>query len=260
MTNIRLSFITVVSCLCFLTIASTASADSFSIQDSTSGDSTYWGGVIRYNNVDYASPTDVWGDVAHYAVDSLTVNRTSTSLSATLTGSYFSSGVNEYAGDLFLSTDGWSAYSTGITDTHHASDTSAVGSWEYVLHRNTNGSISLYAVDNTKIVTSDAISAGPNVDTSQYRTGQEVYYNPGSQLALGTGSWSISGNSMNFTLTGLTLSQFNLDGILGVHWTMSCGNDVIEGQGGSQVPEPATLILFGAGILGLAGARARSKK
>ena len=50
-----------------------------------------------------------------------------------------------------------------------------------------------------------------------------------------------------FDITGL---NWNLED-LGFHWTMTCGNDVIEG--GAPVPEPATMLLLGAGLIGLAG-------
>lgn len=37
------------------------------------------------------------------------------------------------------------------------------------------------------------------------------------------------------------------------HFTMYCGNDNLMGHGVAHAPEPATLLLFGSGILGLAG-------
>lgn len=45
-------------------------------------------------------------------------------------------------------------------------------------------------------------------------------------------------------------------GDIKLHWTMSCGNDVLDiTQNPSPVPEPGTLLLLGSGMIGLAGAR-----
>jgi hypothetical protein len=43
---------------------------------------------------------------------------------------------------------------------------------------------------------------------------------------------------------------------IGYHWTMACGNDVVEG-GGTPVPEPGTRFLLGLGFLELGASRLR---
>jgi len=50
---------------------------------------------------------------------------------------------------------------------------------------------------------------------------------------------------------GLNLSNLSMD----VHWTMSCGNDIISGNQEISVPEPGVVFLLASGLLGLVGTR-----
>ena len=62
--------------------------------------------------------------------------------------------------------------------------------------------------------------------------------------------------SFSFDTAGLNLDPTSL----GFHWTMYCGNDVIEGLGrATAVPEPAPVgfFLLGLGLIGLGAMRQR---
>jgi hypothetical protein len=57
--------------------------------------------------------------------------------------------------------------------------------------------------------------------------------------------------------------QPNGDLLVNAHWTMSCGNDAINGSFDANAPtpnpEPGTIALLGIGLAGLAGVGARRK-
>jgi|WetSurSiteA1Bulk_404760.scaffolds.fasta_scaffold23797_1 hypothetical protein len=61
---------------------------------------------------------------------------------------------------------------------------------------------------------------------------------------LGGSHYSVSGFDLSFLNPGTTFIA---------HFTMGCGNDNLIGQGTTPVPEPATMLLLGTGLIGLAG-------
>jgi len=111
--------------------------------------------------------------------------------------------------------------------------------------------------------------AGSNVTYSLYDevTWENVYYMPQHDVAQPLGmasgnlltSWTdvdafgVSGDS--YTIEG----SFNIAHLLGngdtmeIHWTMGCGNDYLnQTSSTAPVPEPATMLLFGTGLVGMA--------
>jgi len=165
-------------------------------------------------------------------------------------------------GDLFISTDGWNPYSTagdcnGAGQCYSHDDATNGEDWEYGVVSTTGALMTGF---NT-VLASDAYGFNARED-------QEVLVGTGgTNVGNATVDTSNQNQDINNATLGtirytILLSDLGLtaqdDFTLGFHWSMTCGNDVIEGgvssstatrPPGSEVSEPSILALLGLGLL-----------
>jgi len=161
-------------------------------------------------------------------------------------------GKDYYAGDLALSFDGNSSsyeyafdfglYTEGYTDGNKISinetGIDASGLYEDVIWNN-----NIYF----------------DGDPSGQADSAPFAMDSGTSVESGSNVWGLFDDSY-YRIVSFDLASLNID-IAGIdaHWTMSCGNDEINGSY-APVPEPATMLLLGSGLVGLAFYRRRMKK
>ena len=233
------------------TAYSTQIMDTYEGGSSVKSNGSSYGDVIGSTNdfqINYMDASLV-GNILHVSIDTTFGGKGDNGL---FSGSTYGGDGIGY-GDLFLSSS-WTPS----------------GSAPYSLDDNTNGTIwtygfsldNRYAVENIEhdgtlyslnsgnnnanaLLSDDFLSA----NDFYYRNGQEVAVDKSSNVtAINRGTWDSTVNKVNFEidLTGTTLLDGNN---IALHWGMTCGNDIIEGQ--YTVPEPAILGLLALGLIGI---------
>ena len=179
----------------------------------------------------------------------------------TMVGGYNFLRTDDYAaGDVFIDTNGDAVYGGAWPNGSGGNDPiKNIFGYEYVLDMDFGSkTYSVFSINADSILKTVTYDNMDEANPWRYKYGGTLVgdlenLSMNYQTGLSNGDVDLYGGSHN--AVGVDLSFLGSGSPFTAHFTMRCGNDNLMGSGTTTapVPEPATMILFGSGLIGLAG-------